>query len=129
MPRIENPLTVVISAPLMFILNENYGLRWVPCEEMPNCGCGQLHLVVPLEMLLESEFLEEEEAEELERRIEELEELEDGSEKENKLHALAVETHELLEERALYEAAALRAYTGFRLEGDPSPELFAEANL
>lgn len=113
-----NPDTYVISSPFVLLLVENHDFVVRDCGDIPNCNCSHLHLLPPPKMLLDSEFLERDEADEFEYRIEQ------GSEKQEDL---ALEILGLLEERAFYNAAALRDQMGLRLGDDPPAELFNSA--
>jgi hypothetical protein len=109
------PDTYVISSPLVLLLMENHDFTVRDCGDIPDCNCGHLHLIPSPKMLLGSEFLEESEADEFERRIEQ------GSENQENL---ALEILDLMEARAFYDAAALRAEVGMSLDEDPPSDLF-----
>lgn len=119
----EDPYQVVtFSAPVSFLLLEDYEFAFVACEDMPNCSCGYLHLMPPVEGLICSEFLEESEAKEIAKKAKKLRKR--GASEE--LTKLAVEVHETLDDRAAFDAAEWRARFGIRFDDDPPPELFAK---
>jgi len=110
---------LALSAPASFLLFEDLGFHIVACEDLPGdtCGpCGHLHLIPPVDILVRSEFLSDEEAEEYERSALALSR---GDEE----MAMAVELHDLLEARGAFAAAAMRARFKMRFEDDPDPSL------
>lgn len=133
--KIDNPLVVNISPVLDLLLTESADFTMVACEDMPDCDCGHPHLIPPVELLADSEFLEESEVQELEQlsdareaikeRIEER--IEESEAAREKVQARVIEILEDCAARHLFYVAALRASMGIRLEGDDLPaELFAD---
>ena len=46
------PSLVNFSGVVFEILCEEYGWHWIPCDQMPDCDCGEMHLVPPLEEMV-----------------------------------------------------------------------------
>lgn len=99
------------GAAVVLLLGEEFGFHWVECGDMPDCDCGHLHLIPPVEYLVHSEFLDESDEAGYLERVEKIRES-SGARGAGALTELdlAIELHELLEDRAIYGAAEMRAH-------------------
>ena len=116
--KVDNPVLAVISGPVAFLLLEDCGFYYVPCEEMPDCDCGHLHLVPSIEFLLDSEYLTDAEVEVLKPRVDLARSKSDSG---MAARELAIQIHEVLDARQLDEAEQWQESNGLFLEEDGPP--------
>jgi hypothetical protein len=85
----------MINPAVSFVLLEGHDFQSVWCKDLPGCDChcGFLHLVPPLTMLLQSEFLKDSEVNNLQQQMVGLDS--------EALEKLTVEVYVLLDHRSL----------------------------